>query len=181
MSRIVPSRVKKRKFNYFIQTMVCFRNQVSFSLTYQIKDHRYFCYILNAHFLKNKQTNKPKTNKFWWLLIDLTRNLVVSLIFLTCFFFSLQFLSQKRRLLFSQISFKFENRYREKWILFRVNNRCIILPSCNTIYFCSQTNYMYLVNWHVFFLLFGNINGSQLAKKWVPLIPLQWIYRVEES
>ena len=34
--------------------VVCLKSKVSFAKRYHIKDHRHFCYILEAHFLENQ-------------------------------------------------------------------------------------------------------------------------------
>ena len=37
--------------------VVCLRSEVSFAYRYQIKNHRHFCNILEAHFLENHYFN----------------------------------------------------------------------------------------------------------------------------
>ena len=85
--------------------VVCLRREVSFAQRYQIKNHRHFCNIPEAHFLENHCFN------YFEGCEHTQQEICPCCYFFNCFFF-FNYLSQKSRL-FGQTSPIFENMYHE--------------------------------------------------------------------
>ena len=84
--------------------VVCLRSEGSLALRYQIKNHRHFCNILEAHFIENHCLN------YFEGCEQTQQEICPCRYFLIGFFFN--YLSQNSRL-FAQISPIFENMYQK--------------------------------------------------------------------